>query len=84
MPKDGRDVDREFRTGARLALQILQENQVELVVLQPRSPSCGIGRIYDGTFSGTLTDGNGIATELFLGNGFHCVAPDALAAIRVE
>ena len=50
--KDGSSVDVEFRRGAEIALKMVLENQVDLVILQSRSPSCGVKSIYDGTFSG--------------------------------
>ena len=50
--------------------------QPDLVVMQPRSPSCGAGRIYDGTFSGRLIDGNGVTAQLLIDNGFKVVTID--------
>lgn len=62
--KDGTSVDKEFRFGARKALEkVLQEN-CELVILQSRSPSCGVNEIYDGTFSKKLISGDGIFVRL--------------------
>lgn len=62
--KDGSSVDAEFRKGAEKALQIVKENNVELVILQSRSPSCGVNTVYDGTFSGNIVSGEGIFAEL--------------------
>ncbi len=70
MSQDGRSVDKEFRRGAELALRKAMEEKTELVILQSRSPSCGARQIYDGTFSGTKTDGQGIFAELLRKNGF--------------
>ena len=53
--KDGRDVTAEYRRGAECALE--------------RSPSCGSGEIYDGTFTGALTAGDGVTAELLKANG---------------
>ena len=55
--KDGTSVDAQFRKGAELALDIVVKNQVELVILQSRSPSCGVNSIYDGSFSGKIIPG---------------------------
>ena len=41
----------------------------EAAVLEERSPSCGRGQIYDGTFSGTLMAGDGVTAELLAANG---------------
>ena len=66
--KDGSSVDREFRTGAELALEIVMKNRADLVILQSRSPSCGVNTVYDGTFSGRTIPGEGIFAELLKNN----------------
>lgn len=71
--QDGRVVDREFRAGAAECLRIARLEQPDLVVLQSRSPSCGVNQRYDGTFSGTLTDGPGVTAQLLMHNGFTVV-----------
>ena len=62
--KDGASVNEAFRLGAETALKIIEENAIELVILQSRSPSCGIKKIYDGTFSGKLIAGQGIFARM--------------------
>ena len=69
--KDGRNVDTEFRKGAEMALQIALGNQVDLVILQSRSPSCGPKQIYDGSFSGKRIDAQGVFAKMLLENGFR-------------
>ena len=69
--KDGVSVDSEFRTGAQKALDIVFANQVELVILQSRSPSCGVNAIYDGTFSGKTIPGQGVFASLLEKNGIR-------------
>lgn len=71
--KDGHYVDTEFRTGAEIALQIALENDVDMVILQSRSPSCGKKQIYDGTFSGKRIDGQGIFAKMLVENGFQII-----------
>lgn len=71
--RDGRIVDREFRAGAQRCLEIALHEQPDLIVLQSRSPSCGVKQRYDGTFSGTLTYGAGVTAELLMENGFRCI-----------
>ena len=68
--KTGADVTEEYRRGAEAALQAARENQVCAAVLKERSPSCGKGKIYDGSFTGTLTEGNGVTAEMLLEKGF--------------
>ncbi len=63
--KDGTDVTAEYVRGAREALRIADALGIRYAVLKERSPSCGSGVIYDGTFSGTRVPGDGVAAELF-------------------
>ncbi|WP_300393724.1 DUF523 domain-containing protein [Fusobacterium sp.] len=67
--KNGVDVTEEYVLGAKRALAIAKALDIKTAILQSRSPSCGCGTIYDGTFSKHLIDGNGITAELFIKNG---------------
>ncbi len=69
--KDGTSVDREFRRGAELALKIVEEQHADLVILQSRSPSCGVTTIYDGSFSGTQIPGQGVFAALLQKKGIR-------------
>ena len=71
--KDGRIVDAAFRAGAEKCRAIAKREKPDLIVLQSRSPSCGVKQRYDGTFSGTLTEGPGVTAELLIKNGFSCI-----------
>ena len=62
----GEDVTEAFRRGAEEALRIARENGCRRALLKTNSPSCGSGTIYDGSFSGTLTGGYGVAAELLI------------------
>ena len=55
--RDGRDVTEAYRRGAEAAAQLARLTGAQAAVLKERSPSCGSGAVYDGTFSGTLTEG---------------------------
>ena len=55
--------------GANMALYLAKLNNVDFAILKAKSPSCGKGRIYDGTFSGGMRDGNGVTVQLLLDNG---------------
>ena len=79
--RDGRIVDREFREGAAKCLEIARQEQPDLIVLQPRSPSCGVKQRYDGTFTGTLVEGSGVTAQLLMENGFRCVDVEDLREI---
>ncbi len=80
--EDGRVVDEEFRAGAAKCLEIALREQPDLIVLQSRSPSCGVKQRYDGTFTGTLRDGSGVTAELLMENGFRCVDVEDLIKIH--
>lgn len=66
--QEGIDVTKNYIDGANKALQILKDNNIKIVILKAKSPSCGKGEIYDGTFSHTIIEGNGITSQLFLDN----------------
>ena len=72
----GENVDAAFRKGAEICLKKAVEEKIDLAVLQPRSPSCGVGRVYDGTFSGRLTEGSGVFAALLAENGFRVMTAD--------
>ena len=81
--KDGRNVDSEFRLGAEIALKKALEEEVDLVILQSRSPSCGVKQIYDGSFSGNKIDGQGIFAKLLKENNIRMVdVEDLICAIQ--
>lgn len=64
----GKDVTEYFETGAREALRLGRLYDCKYAILKERSPSCGYGKIYDGTFSGSLVLGNGVAAGLLAEN----------------
>ena len=78
MNREGRSVDAEFREGAGKALEIARKEKPDIIILQSRSPSCGVNEIYDGSFSGKLIPGHGVFAALALESGFQVVdAEDA-------
>ena len=76
--REGVSVDKEFREGAQKALKIALDNNVDLAILQSRSPSCGTKEVYDGTFSGTKIPGKGIFAQLLADAGIKTVDPEDL------
>ena len=80
--KDGRIVDTQFRAGAAKCLEIAKREQPDLIVLQSRSPSCGVKQRYDGTFTGTLVNGAGVTAQLLMDNGFRCVDVEDLVEVH--
>ena len=80
--KDGRIVDAQFRAGAAKCLEIAKREQPDLIVLQSRSPSCGVKQRYDGTFSGKLVDRAGVTAQLLMDNGFRCIDVEDLIEVH--
>ena len=74
MTADGTDVTAAYLKGAHHALQVAQSHGATHVILKARSPSCGCGNIYDGTFSGTLISGDGVTTALLKRHGIVVTA----------
>lgn len=64
----GQDVTGAFTKGAKMALDIAHLTGCKAAILKARSPSCGLGQVYDGSFSGTLKEGNGLFAALCLGS----------------
>ena len=65
----GDDVTERYRRGAEETLRLCRMLDCEAAVLNERSPSCGAGAVYDGTFSGVLASGDGVTAALLRGGG---------------
>ena len=76
--KEGQDVTEQFEKGAREILELAKKLEIKQAILQPRSPSCGVGKIYSGNFDGKLIDGNGFLAELLLENGIEVLSVDEI------
>lgn len=74
--RDGRDVTEYFLLGGQRAFRIAERSGCKRAILKARSPSCGVGKIYDGSFTGTLCEGNGIFADLLLKAGFELFDED--------
>ena len=66
---EGRDVTVQFLAGAQKALCVAQRWGIKEAILKARSPSCGVGQIYDGSFSGHLVEGDGVTAALLKREG---------------
>lgn len=77
--KDGRDVTSNFLQGAQRCFRACVEEArrrgetPEGAILKANSPSCGYGAIYDGTFTGTLTEGNGVFAQILEDNNIEII-----------
>lgn len=69
--KDGEDFTKEFLKGAEETLKIAKMMNIKKAILKSKSPSCGLGKIYDGSFSNTLICGDGLTTRLLKENGIE-------------
>ena len=81
---DGCDVTAAYRRGAEEVLRLAERYGCTAAILKERSPSCGSGRIYDGTFTGTLTDGWGVTAELLRDHGICVIGESAAETWREE
>ena len=82
--KLGQDVTEEYRKGAETALYLARRYGCTCALLKERSPSCGSGAVYDGTFSGTLTEGWGVTAALLRQQGLRVVGESGIAALLAE
>ena len=68
---DGTDVTAQYQRGAEQALYLARRYDCRVAILKAKSPTCGSGRIYDGSFRRTLTDGWGVTAQLLQKNGIR-------------
>ena len=82
--RSGRDVTDAYARGAQQALALAQRFGCTAALLKQRSPSCGKGEIYDGTFTGTLTPGDGVTAALLSAHGIRVYGEDDIAELLNE
>ncbi|QAT16614.1 purine nucleoside phosphorylase [Candidatus Velamenicoccus archaeovorus] len=83
--RDGRDVTEFFLLGARKTLAFARKHGVKTAVMKAKSPSCGCGKIYDGTFTKTLIPGFGVTAALLKQNGIEVVSDEEyLSVVKTE
>ena len=73
LTQDGDDCTENFRIGVQRALETIADQQVDLAILQSRSPTCGVKQIYDGTFSGVRIDGQGALAKALAARGIPLI-----------
>lgn len=74
----GKYVTENFVRGAKEVIKIAKVFKIKEAVLKQRSPSCGCGQIYDGTFSGKIIMGDGITTAFLKNNGINVISDEDL------
>ena len=75
---EGNDLTENFERGALEVLNLAKNLNINKAILQPRSPSCGVNKIYSGNFDNKLVDGNGILAELLKQNGIDVLTPNEI------
>ena len=81
--KTAKDVSENFKFGAEICLKIAKLNGCKKAILKARSPSCGSGQIYDGSFTKKLIFGDGIAAKLLKENGILVFSEDEIGRLDV-
>lgn len=76
--KDRKDITDEYKKGAKEALRLAKLFDCKLAILKERSPSCGSGVIYDGSFTGNKINGDGITAELLKKEGIRIIGESEL------
>lgn len=76
--RTGEDVTEAFEKGAERAMRIVREHGCTAAILKARSPSCGFGQIYDGSFTGATCAGMGIWARRLREAGLALYSEDAL------
>ncbi|MFH1692445.1 MAG: DUF523 domain-containing protein [Candidatus Omnitrophota bacterium] len=74
LSREGRDVTENFLNGAQRIMELVKEHKIKKAVLKSKSPSCGCGLIYDGSFSDRLVPGDGVTAALLKMNGIEVVS----------
>lgn len=77
--KDGSDVTADYLTGAKMAFAIAVAANCQKAIVKSKSPTCGSGLIYDGTFTGKLIPGDGVFTRLLKNSGIEVLTETELA-----
>ncbi len=84
MDSKGKNQTEKFIKGAEETLKVGRLYNIKKAILKSKSPSCGVGKIYDGTFSGKLIEGNGVTAELLIKNGFEVISDKDLPENRCK
>ena len=81
--KTAKDVSENFKFGAEICLKIAKLNGCKKAILKARSPSCGSGQIYDGSFTKRLILGDGVAAKILKENGILVFSEDEIERLDV-
>ena len=79
--REGTDVTRQYERGAEEIVRLAKMYGCTLAILKERSPSCGHGAIYDGTFTGTLTEGDGVLAQRLIEAGVRVIGESEIEEV---
>lgn len=79
---NGEDLTKEYEKGGELAVKTCQDLGIKKAILKSRSPSCGFGKIYDGSFTRTLKNGNGVAANNLIRHGILVFSEEDLTELK--
>ena len=75
---EGNDLTEKYIEMAYKTLEIFLKNKAKLAILKSKSPACGKGKIYDGSFSGKLKKGNGVVSAILMKNGIEVITEEEI------
>ena len=75
---NGVDVTENYTEGARMALELALQAGCNKAILKERSPACGVHRVYDGSFNGTVVPGDGVLAAMLKSHGFQVISDEDL------
>jgi uncharacterized protein YbbK (DUF523 family) len=82
--KNGKDVTEEVLDGVKIFMKAVARMNVTAVILKTKSPTCGRGKVHDGTFTGKMIDGNGVLTAALLKEGVKVYTEEDCGAFAKE
>lgn len=82
--ENGKNVDSAYRKAVSLALSKIQNEEIDLAILQSRSPTCGVNQIYDSSFTGKLTAGTGLFAKALKQRGYKVVDVEEIGNCFME
>lgn len=82
--RDGNSYDPQLRSAVAQILEQIRDLHIDCAVLQSRSPTCGVNQIYDGTFSGTRTEGSGVLAQALKDAGYRVIDAEDIHHFTTE
>lgn len=70
---NGENVDKEYRHAVEISMKEIEHMDIDLAILQSRSPTCGVNQVYDGSFTGKLVKGQGVFAQALIRAGYKVI-----------